>query len=97
MPDGLLWADASLRGSPQASSPAGLTSVPPMERALGRDTSDLWVLVLYLQLVTLAVVGAVYCWRRWGRPQTWIVFFPVLVLLAFEVSSQIGRLLPNLM
>jgi sortase (surface protein transpeptidase) len=97
MPSGLLWVDARLRGSPQPSSPPGLTSVPFPERALGRDTSDLWVLVLYLQAVTVVVVAAVFSWRRWGRAQTWIVFFPLLLLLAFEVSSQIDRLLPNLM
>jgi LPXTG-site transpeptidase (sortase) family protein len=97
MPNGLLWVDASLKGSPEPSSPAGVSSVPPMERALGRDTGNLWILVLYLELVTVVIVAAVFCWRRWGRPQTWIVFFPVLLLLAFEVSTQINRMLPNLM
>jgi sortase A len=97
MPSGLLWVDADLAGSPLPSSTGGLTSVPPSERALGHDTSDLWVLVLELQLLTVAVVGAVVCWRRWGRAQTWVVFAPLMLLLTYAISTQVARLLPNLM
>jgi LPXTG-site transpeptidase (sortase) family protein len=97
MPAGLQWVDADLVGTPQASSQAGVASVPPSERPLAGDTSDLWALVLELQGLTLLVVGAVACWRWWGRAQTWIVFFPLLVLASFEVSNQVLKLLPNVM
>jgi hypothetical protein len=64
---------------------------------MGIDTSNLWVLVLWLQALIVLAVGAVWSWHRWGRPQTWIVFFPPLVLVGLAASAEVARLLPNLL
>jgi LPXTG-site transpeptidase (sortase) family protein len=96
-PDGVLRVDADLASKTQPPSPMALTFVGASERPMAADTSALWVLVLLLQALILARVGAVWAWRRWGRAQSWIVFFPVTALLGLLLADQLMRLLPNLM
>lgn len=64
---------------------------------MGADTSTLWALVLWMQVLIAVTIGAVWAWHRWGRPQAWIVFLPPLLLVGLATSSQVVRLLPNLL
>ena len=97
LPSGVLRVDADLSGNARTPPPLVLTSVSASEAPMGTDTSTLWVLAFFLQALILASVAAVWSWRRWGRIQTWIVFFPLFVLLGYYASDQFIRLLPNLM
>jgi sortase A len=99
MPDGLLRVDADLvsavQPTPRAVIPRG--SVPAREQAMGTDASTAWALAFLLQGLLLVAVGATWAWRRWGRPQTWIVFLPLTLLFGLEAADQLARLLPNLL
>jgi hypothetical protein len=64
---------------------------------MGTDTGDLWVLVLMLEAAILVALAITWSWRRWGHVQTWIIFFPLVVLLGCYLTDQVTRLLPNLM
>jgi sortase A len=97
LPSGVLRVDADLTGEAKAATAPVVTSVPRSELAMGTDTSTLWVLVFVMQFLILASVGSVWSWRRWGRAQTWIVFFPLFALLGYFAVDQFVRLLPNLM
>jgi sortase A len=96
LPSGVLRVDADLRGTAIGASPIAVTSVPHSQVPLGTDTATLWVFAFILEALILVSVGAVVSWRRWGRAQTWIVFFPVTVLLCYYAADQLVRLLPNL-
>jgi len=97
LPTGVLRVDADLVSPVQSASPAGLTSVSASEQPLGTDTSKLWELVLVLEAMIAVTVAAAWSWRRWGRTQTWIVFFPLAMLLGIYLTNQVARLLPNLL
>lgn len=99
LPDGLLRVDADLVSAAQPAPPQALPTdaLGGAEQALGHDTHSVWALVLWLQALLLAVVGAVWSWYRWGRWQTWIVFVPVTLLVGLFVADQATLLLPNLM
>jgi LPXTG-site transpeptidase (sortase) family protein len=96
-PNGVVRVDADLTGKAQPSSPMPLTSVGASELAMGVDTSSLWVLLLLLQALVLVRVASVWSWRRWGKAQAWIVFFPLTALIALSIADQVTRLLPNLL
>jgi hypothetical protein len=72
-------------------------SLPASERALGTESTAPWPLVLWMEALILVAAGAVWAWNRWGRVQTWIVFFPVTAVVGFFITDQVARLLPNLM
>lgn len=99
MPDGVLRVDAELPegavvGPPRFGSAATL---PDNEGAMRGETSTLWALALWLQLVVVLSFGAVWAWHRWGRAQAWLVFLPPLLLVGLAVAGEIARVLPNLM
>jgi hypothetical protein len=54
-------------------------------------------LVLWLQVLVAAAVGATWAQARWGGAQTWLVGLPVLLLAVWEVADSAMQLLPNLM
>jgi sortase (surface protein transpeptidase) len=98
LPGGVLRVDADLASPTMSTPPLGLASstMPHSEQPLGTDSSSLWALVLWLEALIVVAVAVVWSWTRWGRHQTWIVFFPLTVLIAFFASDQFIRLLPNL-
>jgi sortase A len=96
MPDGVLRVDADVVGTAQQASALTVTSVPSSQLAMGIDTTNLWVLVLLLQLLIVISAAVVFSWRQWGPAQTWIVFLPIVMLIAYYATAQITRLLPNL-
>lgn len=99
MPDEVLRVDAKLV-SKAFDKPAPVIapgSLPGQEQAMGQDTSNLFVLVLCLQLLIVMALAAVWSWKRWGKWETWVVFLPVLGATALLTGTQINYLLPNLL
>lgn len=97
VPANVLWADATLVGTPLAASAPLVTEVPSSEQPLGVDFAGLGGLVLWLALALGTAAAAVWSWHRRGHVQTWIVFVAPAVLIWLELSSQIVKLLPNLL
>jgi sortase A len=100
LPHGLLYVDADLVSAVQPASAEVLTSPSQLmssEAANANDNSTVWALVLWLQALLLITIGAVWAWHRWGRQQTWIVFLPLTILVGYEISNQLTRLLPNVL
>jgi sortase A len=100
LPNGLVFVDADLTGSVQPASATVLSSPSQLsgsEAAGASDTSTLWELIFWLQALLIVTVGACWSWYRWGHAQTWIVFVPLLLVVALFVSDQLTRLLPNVL
>lgn len=99
MPNDVLRVDARLVSKPfDKPAPVILPgSLPEAEQAMGQDTSELFALVLLLQLLILSSLAAVWSWTRWGKWETWLVFVPVLGVTALLTGTQINHLLPNLL
>lgn len=98
-PDGVLRVDADLASDP-VTTPSPLVSsrgLPANETIMASDTTTMWALVLWLQALILASVGAVWAWKRWGRARTWVVFLPLLLLIGLQVADEVARLLPNML
>lgn len=72
-------------------------SVPAAERAMQGDSSALPLLVLFLAFVAGLVLAVSVARRRLGAALVWLVATPVAVALAWAVTDQVMRLLPNLM
>jgi LPXTG-site transpeptidase (sortase) family protein len=99
LPSGLVRVDADLVGDAVGGARPAVPNgaLPPSEQALGTDTSTLWALALWLQALTIVAVAGVWAWHRWGRPQTWIVFTPLVLLVGLGTAGELARLLPNLL
>lgn len=99
LPEGVLRVDADLVGT-AAVGPArafSAATLPSSEQFMGADTSTLWALALWIQALIALSLGAVWAWHRWGHAQAWVVFLPPLLLVGLATSSQVARLLPNLL
>jgi len=64
---------------------------------MGADARTLWALALWLQLLTVLLVAAVWAWHRWGRAESWVVFLPPVLLVGLAVAGEAARLMPNLL
>ena len=97
VPGGLLYVDADLTTPVQPASSLVTRTVPNAERPGKGDTSTIWALVFWLEALLVAALAATWLWFTWGRLQTWMVFFPVVLLLGYFVSDQLTRMLPNVL
>ncbi|MGO8870972.1 MAG: sortase [Acidimicrobiales bacterium] len=97
VPSGVVWVDADKVGTPLAADYPLVSTVPPSEQPLGTDTSTLWALFFWLEILGVLVAGAVWISRRRGHAQAWIVFTAPLLLTWIFTANQIARLLPNLL
>lgn len=98
IPDGVVRVDARLIGDAVGGAARVLSAVelPPEERVMAGDARTLWAFALWLQALIGVAVLAVWSWHRWGRPQTWIVFIPPMLLVGLATSGEAAQLLPNL-
>lgn len=96
-PSGVLRVDASLDDASSGPSRLFATDgLPAAERSMAGDTSQLWALALWLQVLTALALAVVWAWKRWGRAQTWVVCLPPVLLVGVIVAGHVVRLLPNL-
>ena len=72
-------------------------AVPTSEQAMARDTSALPVLVLLLAGLIALVLAVTIARRRFRPVLVWVLAVPVAIALAWSVTDQVMRLLPNLM
>ena len=98
-PEGVLRLDADLLspvqpGGAEARASGAVTSA---ERPMAGDNLALVPLVLWSQLLLLAMLAVVFLRARWGRWQTWAVGCPVLLLVGLKTADTLARLLPNLL
>ncbi|HVW80623.1 MAG TPA: sortase [Mycobacteriales bacterium] len=83
--------DKALTDGPVASA------VPASELVMARDTSALPVITLLLALLTGLVLAISVARRHFRSALVWLVSTPVVIALAWAVTDQVTRLLPNLM
>jgi len=94
-PSHAVYVDATLHGKPVAA-PAAVGAAPSEDGLMRRDTSQLYPLVLWLQLLLVGVVGIVVGRAKWGIWQSWIVGVPVVLAALWGASNAAWVLLPNL-
>lgn len=94
-PGKAVYIDAST----EEASPAGLVAgaVPAPELVMGRDTGALPVLVVLLAGLALLVGGITVARRHFAALLVWVIAAPMAIGLAWAVTDQVMRLLPNLM
>jgi sortase A len=95
-PDVAVYVDATLQGTPQPAPAGRPSAVPAAELTMGHDDGALVPVVLWLQVLLLAVGGATWARVRWGFAQTWLVGLPMLLFGLWEATDSIAQLLPNL-
>ncbi|KRC59498.1 MULTISPECIES: sortase [unclassified Nocardioides] len=96
-PSGVTMVDAELTTPvfPRPSIAIAEGYVKPDERVLSGDTSRVFSLSWLIQLLVAASVAAVWAAKRWNRLATWIVFVPVIAMLALACADRVTDLLPN--
>jgi sortase A len=99
MPTDVLRIDAKLTTDSFARSgnvfPQG--SLPDSEAAMGADASQLFGLLLLLEVLVALALAGTWLWRRWGRWQTWIVITPLALAFGLLAATNLNYLLPNLL
>lgn len=99
VPSGLLLVDAqSLTPGLGGARPLfSATTLPNAERMMAPDTTTIWRLVLWLQVLLVVVIASVWAWHEWHRAKTWIVFVPAFLFVGLMTASEAARFLPNLL
>lgn len=92
-----IYVDATVVGDAAVAPGGRPAAVPAAEKAMAGDTDALPVLVLYLQGLAAAVVGAVLARRRLPALALWPIALPVVVMFAWLAVDAAARLLPNLL
>ncbi len=94
-PSDAVYVDAST----EKATGVGLTAaaVPSSELVMARDTSDLPTLALLLGVLVALVFGVSVARRHFRGVLVWSFATPAAIALAWAVTEQVMRLLPNLM
>jgi sortase A len=88
-----LSVTAHLSGRAYASSTDG-TPVTRAELGLAGQTDGILPLVLWLEVLLIAAIGATWLWRRWARWSAYVVCLPVLLAVTWLVFENLTKLLP---
>lgn len=96
MPRSAVQVSADLVSSTQPD-PGGYPAITSQETDMARDTADgLIPLMLWSQLLLLAVIVATVAANRWSRWPAYLAMAPVVIALAWCVFENLACLLPNL-
>lgn len=95
VPTHAIYVDTVIKGTPGADA-TGSTPVSA-DAPMKSDTSNLIELVLWLQLMLIAVLALVWSATKWPRRQVWVVGAPVIIAVLWGVSLTFTQLLPNLL
>lgn len=98
LPSGVTRVDAELVST---AFPAPAAVLPPngirgAEQALHGDTAHAFALSWLALLFLLLIVAAVWSWKQWSKPATWIAFVPLLAFVGLAVANDVCTFLPNL-
>ena len=98
MPTDVLRVDAVLLTDPQPAPRMllGPVSLSASEQPMAGDPEGLVPLVLWGQLLVIAIVGGVWLVMRWGRWQAWLVAAPLIAFAGINAATAGIQLLPNL-
>lgn len=99
LPTDVLRVDAQLITDPQPAPGRIITaaSLDSAEQPMAGDPAGLVPLLLWLQLLLVAVVATIWLTLRWGRWQAWLIAVPVIFFIGVMASMSAARLLPNLL
>jgi sortase A len=97
IPNEFLYVDADLIGKPVVTPSGQPTEIPLNQEPMHGDDSVLFVLVLWLQLLVVVVIAAVWVGSRWAVWQTWLVAAPVVLAVLWVISEVAFQLVPNLL
>jgi sortase A len=86
---------ARLAGLPYKTPPGRPTEVRSSELGLNTEGASVLAVVLWLQLLLLACLLAVWLGRKQSRASVYLVMAPVILLLALLVFDSITVLLPS--
>ncbi len=99
IPEDTMRVDALLvsEAQPAPAKVVTLASLSPAEQPMAGDSSGIFTLVLWVQL--LLVTGLAVAWAaiRWGRWQAWLIGVPVLLAVGLGVANATSSFLPNLL
>jgi sortase A len=95
-PTATVYVDANLVGKAFPTPPGRLSAVPIAESAMQGDPSALFLVVLWLPLLSIAALAAVWAQSHWGRWQAWVLGMPIVLAALWGVSEAAVQLLPNL-
>lgn len=94
-PSHAVWVDAVLHGK---STPGGrVGAAGSADKPMASDASNLYEIVLWLQVLLLAVVAITVLRRRWNVWQLWLVAVPVVLAGLWGMTNAMWPLLPNLL
>ena len=88
-----LVVTAHLEGKAVAAS-ADPTPVTRAELGLSGESDAVLPLVLWLEALLIAAIGAAWLWRRWTRWSAYVVSVPLLLALTWLVFENLTKLLP---
>jgi len=88
-----LFVQAHLVGKPFAPA-ADTTPVTRAELGLTGQTDGILSLVLWLEVLLMAAIGATWLWRRWTRWSAYLVCVPVVLAVGWIVFENVTKLLP---
>jgi sortase A len=88
-----LSVTAHLSGRAFAAS-ADPTPVTRAELGLAGQSDGILPLVLWLEVLLIAAIGATWLWRRWARWSAYVVCVPVLLAVTWLVFENLTKLLP---
>ena len=88
-----LVVTSHLIGKPFAPS-ADPTPVTRAELGLAGETDAVLPLVLWLEVLLLAAIGATWLWRQWARWSAYVVSVPVLLAITWLVFENLTKLFP---
>jgi len=94
-PQSAIYVDADTKNALPDGAVAA--AVPTSEGIMARDSGALPMLVLLLAGLAALVLAVSIARRRFPAALVWLVATPVAVALAWSVTDQVMRLLPNLM